>query len=421
LKAGNEKILLIGLNKKYSLEDLRRAFSVVHKTLKARKEKDAVVEVPEEKEKEIKAVIEGLDLSDYRFDKYITEKEEKEFEIAVMIDVSKKFDSLLKETLLVDEKVKYARDLVNENAKDKPPAKIAELVVDFAKKNRLRYEVLDEKAIQNKGLNLLWAVGQGSQYPPRLIIAEYNGDPKSKEKIALVGKGITFDTGGTNLKPTNYIEDMKTDMAGAAACFGAFMTAVEMKLKKNLILVIPSAENALSGNSYKPGDVFISYSGLGVEIGNTDAEGRLVLADGIAYAEENYKPTVLIDLATLTGACMVALGSNVAGLFGNDDELKKAIFKAGEETGERVWELPIYDDHRDAMKSKFADIRNDGSERYGGAMQGAAFIEKFIHEGVKWIHLDIAGPARSKKESFYVPEYGTGKGVRLLVEFLRHH
>jgi leucyl aminopeptidase len=421
LKIGNEKVLLIGLNRKYTAEELRRAYSIVYKTLRARKEQDAFVEVPEEKEKEVKAVIEGFDLSDYKFDKYITEKEEKDLEISVSLDVSNKFSAVLKETLLIDNNVKIVRDLVNENTNEKTPQKLAEIVSNFAKKSNLKYEMLDEKAIQTKGLGLLWAVGKGSQYPPRLIVAEYKGDPKSKEIIALVGKGIVFDTGGTNLKPTGYIEDMKTDMAGAAACFGAFKTAVELKLKKNLILVIPTAENVLSGHSYKPGDFFTSYRGLTVEVDNTDAEGRLVLADAIAYVEENYKPTIIVDLATLTGACMVALGSNVAGLMGNNDELKKNLFKAGEETSERLWELPIYEDHRDAMKSKFADIKNSGSERYGGAMQGAAFLERFVQEGIQWAHLDIAGPARSKKESYYVPEFGTGKFVRLLVEFLQNN
>ncbi len=417
-KVGSDKVLLVGINKEYTLEDIRRAYSVVFKTLKTRKEENSVIEVPKESEKEVKAVIEGLDLSDYKFDKYVMEKDEKEIEMNVSLDVNSKFSNLLKETLLIDEKVKFVRDLVNENSIEKPPQKIAEMVSNFAHRNKLKYEVLDEKKIKSEGLNLIWAVGKGSEFPPRLIVAEYDGDPKSKEKIALVGKGVVFDTGGTNLKPTNYIEDMKIDMAGAATCFGAFMLAVELKIKKNIVLVIPSVENAISGNSYKPGDFFISYSGIGVEVGNTDAEGRLILADALSYVQENYKPTKIIDLATLTGACTVALGQNIAGLFGNDKELMNEIDKAGEETDEKVWELPLTDEFREQMKSKFADIKNDG-DRYGGASQGAAFLERFIQKGVKWAHLDIAGPAKSKKESYYIPEYGTGRGVRLLIEFLK--
>ena len=419
LKAGSEKVLLVGVHQGCAAEDLRRSYSVAYKGLKARKEENAVIEVPKETEKEVKAVIEGLDLSDYRFDKYIKEKEEKDIELSVSLDVDKKFNKLLKETLLINEKVKFTRDLVNENSIDKPPQKIAEMVSNYAHRKKLKYTVLDEKQIKSEGLNLIWAVGKGSPLPPRLIIAEYCGDPKSKEKIALVGKGVVFDTGGTNLKPTGYVEDMKIDMAGAATCFAAFMAAVELELKKNLILVIPSVENAISGSSYKPGDFFISYSGLGVEVGNTDAEGRLILADALSYVQENYKPTKIIDLATLTGACTVALGQNIAGLFVNDKDLKEGLIKAGEETFERLWELPLTDEFREQMKSKFADIKNDG-DRYGGASQAAAFLERFIQKGVKWAHLDIAGPAKSKKEQFYIPEYATGRGVRLLVHFLKH-
>ncbi len=417
LKIGNNKVLLIGINKAYSLEDLRRSYSVVYKMLKARKEKEATIEVPKEDEKEIKAMIEGLDLSDYKFDKYITKKEEKEVELHVFLDVSHKFARLLQETLLVNKNVKIVRDLVNDNSYSKTPQILTEIVSDFAKKNNLKAKVLDEKDIQKEKLNLLWAVGQGSQYPPRLIIAEYNGNPNSKEKIALIGKGINFDTGGVNLKQM-MLDEMRMDMAGAAVVFGAFKTAVELKLKKNLILVIPAAENALSGRSYKPGDIFVSYSGISVEIGNTDAEGRLVLADAIGYVQKNYKPTAIIDVATLTGAVMVALGPSLIGMFGNNEQQKKVLFKAGEETFERVWELPIYDEHRDLNKGKFADIKNIGGKD-GGSITAAAFLEKFIQEGVNWTHLDIAGAASNKKESYYIPEFGTGRVVRLLTEYLK--
>jgi len=418
LKVDDQKVLLIGVKKNYTLEDLRRSYAVVYKTLKSRKEKEATVEVPKENDKEIKAIIEGIDLCDYKFDKYITKKEDKDVALDVSLDINKKFDNLLKETHLVNKNVKFARDLVNENSNIITPQKLAEIASDFARKHNLKHKVLDEKQIQDHKLNLIWNSGRGSQYPPRFIVVEYNGDSKSKEKIALVGKGVTFDTGGTNLKPSNAVEDMKSDMAGAAACLGAFMTAVELKLKKNLILVIPSIENSISGKSYKPGDIFVSYSGLSVDIGNTDAEGRLILADAISYVQKNYKVTAIVDLATLTGAVLVALGPSLIGMLGNDEKLKKEIFKAGEETFERVWELPIYDEHRDMIKSKFADVRNIGG-REGGTITGAAFIEKFVDEKVKWVHLDIAGAARASKDNYYIPEFGTGKGVRLLVEFLK--
>jgi leucyl aminopeptidase len=301
----------------------------------------------------------------------------------------------------------------------KYPQYLANLVEDFAKKHHLKTTVLDEKDMKKEGLGLILAVGQGAVHQPRLIIAEYHGDPKSKERIALVGKGIVFDSGGMNLKPTGYIEDMKTDMAGAATCFGAFKSAVELKLKKNVILVMCCAENAISNTAFKPGDMFIAYNGLGVEITNTDAEGRLVLADGLAYVQKNFKATTIIDLATLTGACMVALGFTTAGLFCNDKKLRDDLIETGEETGERIWELPVFDEHRESMKSKVADLKNSEAKGYGGASKAAAFMEKFIEENTKWAHLDIAGPAEGKKDEYYVPELGTGRYLRTLVEFLR--
>ncbi len=419
-KIGNEKILLIGLKERYEAEDLRRSYSVVCRTLKLKKESIATIEVPLESETEIKAIVEGLDLTDYKFDRYIRKKEEKDVELSISLDVNKKFTKIIEETLLVDRNVKFVRDIVNENSNIIIPERLAEYASDFAKKHKLNIKILDEKQIQKEGLNLLWAVGQGSHHPPRLVIVEYNGNPQSKEIIALVGKGITFDTGGTNLKPAgSKIEEMKEDMAGAAACMGAFMTAVEFGMKKNLILVMSCAENSISGHSCKPGDLFVSYSGIGVEIGNTDAEGRLVLADAIGYVQKNYKPTKIIDLATLTGAILIALGKTLIGLFGNDEKLLEQLFKAGEVTAERTWKLPIYDEHRDEMKSKFADIKNNGP-REGGSITGAAFIERFVNEGIKWAHLDIAGAVRGEKDLFYVPEAATGKGVRLLLEFLKN-
>lgn len=411
-----QKIILIGINKKYNLEELRKAYSIVYKLLKSKQETQVSIETPNENEDEIKAIIEGLDLSEYKFDKYL-KKEETEKEIEINLSVNNKFENIIKKTMHVNKNVKLARELVNENSNIITPQKMETIVKEFAKKNKLSFKSLNEKQIQKENLNLLYAVGKGASVPPRLIIVEYNGNPSSKEKLALVGKGITFDTGGVNLKSTGHVEDMKTDMAGSATCYAAFKTAVELKIKKNLILVLPMAENSLSGSSYKPGDIFIGYNKTTVEIANTDAEGRLVLADALSYVQKNYKPTEIIDLATLTGACLVALGPSLIASFGNDKNMLEKIYTCGEETFERVWNLPIYDEHRDLIKSKFADIKNSGG-RAGGSITAAAFLEKFIEKDVKWIHLDIAGAARSNKEEYYIPEYGTGRGVRLLLNYL---
>lgn len=411
-----QKILLIGLNKEYTNEELRRAYSIVYKTLKSKQETKASIEIPKENQKDVISIIEGLDLSDYKFDKYL-KKDENEKEIEINILIKKEFENILQKTLLINKNVKLTRELVNENSNIITPEKMENIVKEFTKKNKLEFKSLNEKDIQKEKLNLLYAVGKGASVPPRLIIATYNGNPQSKEKLALVGKGITFDTGGVNLKSTGHVEDMKTDMAGSATCYAVFKTAVELKLKKNLILVLPMAENALGGASYKPGDIFTSYNGTTVEIVNTDAEGRLVLADALSYVQKNYKPNNIIDMATLTGACLIALGPSLIASFGNDKNMLEKIYLSGEETFEKVWNLPIYDEHRDLIKSKFAEIKNSGG-RAGGSITAAAFLEKFIEKDIKWVHLDIAGAARSNKEEYYIPEYGTGRGVRLILNYL---
>lgn len=418
LKVGNQKVFLVGLLENYNLEDVRRAYSIAFRKILSTKENSVLFEVPNEVEETVVSVYESISLSSYKFDKYLSKKEKLNIEIS--LDISKSFSKCLSFYSKVCENVKIARDLVNENSDVVVPKKLADIVVEFAKKNKLNSTVLDEKMIKKEGLNLIHAVGRGSLNPPRLIICEYLGDPKSKEKTALVGKGITFDTGGVNLKPSGFLEDMKMDMGGAATVYSVFKSCVETNIKKNILLVIPAAENALSGNSYKPGDIFTSYLGKTVEIGNTDAEGRLVLADAISYVSKKYSPTSIIDVATLTGACMVALGPTLIAMMGNNEVMKKGIFDSGEKTYERVWELPIYEEHRDLIKSRFADIKNIGG-KFGGAITAGAFLEAFVPNGVNWVHLDIAGAATTSKESYYLSDFATGKGVRLLVDYLKNN
>jgi leucyl aminopeptidase len=411
------KVLLIGICEKYTLEDLRKSYSNVYKFLKKNKESKVSIVFPNSNNEEyVKAVIEGLDLSEYVFDRYLSIKEKFEIKYSFVLD--KKNSRLIEDVLIVNSEVKFVRDLVNMNASEMTPEKFEELGKEFSKSNKLKIEVLDEKKILKNGMGLLSAVGQGSDKPPRLILIEYNGNPSSSEKIALVGKGITFDTGGVNLKPASGILDMKIDMGGAGTVFGTFKSCVNLKIKKNLVLVMSCAENAISGSAYLPGDVIKSYSGQTVEIKNTDAEGRLVLGDAISYVQEKYKVTNIIDLATLTGACLVALGPSLIACLGNDKKMIDGIYNSGEEVFERVWHLPIYDEHRNLLKSKIADFSNLGG-RMGGTISAAAFIEKFVNKGVSWVHLDIAGAAYADHRENYIPELGTGRGVRLLVDYLK--
>jgi leucyl aminopeptidase len=286
----------------------------------------------------------------------------------------------------------------------------------LAKKQNLKVSVLGEKELKQKNFNALLAVAQGSQSKPGLVVLEHN--PKgTKKTVALVGKGVTFDSGGINLKSSGGLEDMKMDMSGAAAVAATLITASKLKLKTKIIGVIPIVENMPSGSAARPGDVVKSYDGKSVEIGNTDAEGRLILIDAISYAIKKYKPDTLIDMATLTGACVVALGEKIAGVFSSDDDLASSIVKSGEKTHERCWHMPLPDDYKELIKSDIADIKNIGSSRWGGAITAALFLSEFVKD-TPWAHIDIAGPAFTKKATDYCGSGGTGFGVRLLCELL---
>ena len=363
------------------------------------------------------AAIEGALLGAYRFAKYKSEKPSllKELEVAGRLGAA---EARRAETVCAA--VAYARDLVNENASVMTPQRLAAEARELAASGRMRCEVLDEKDIKRKGMGLLEAVGRASPYPPRLILLHYNGDRSSKKTTAIVGKGITFDSGGQNLKPTGSIETMRLDMAGAAAVLGAMKAIAALKPRINAVGCIAAAHNAIGKNAYFPGDVYRSLDGKTVEVLSTDAEGRLVLADAITYCLQTCRPSRIVDIATLTGGILVALGEQAAGLFSNNDALAAALFASGEKTGERVWRLPVYREFRDAMKSDLADLRNISKFKkgYAGPSTGAAFIQEFAGD-TAWAHLDIAGAAWNEGGARgEVPPYATGFGVRLLLDFL---
>ena len=364
------------------------------------------------------AAIEGALLGAYRFIKY---KSEKPALLAKLECVGARRTLPQARTVeTVCSAVSYARDLVNENASIMTPQRLALEARALSRAGTLRVTVLDEKEILKKGLHLLGAVGRASATPPRLIVMEYTGNRGSKEKTAIVGKGITFDSGGQNLKLTGHIETMRQDMAGAAAVLGAMKAIAAIRPKVNVIGCIAAAHNAIGRQAYFPGDIYPSFAGKTIEICSTDAEGRLVLADAIAYCRKRFQPTRIVDLATLTGGILLALGEFVAGLFSNDDRLSEALFASGEATGERLWRFPLYKEYRESMKSDLADLRNLSSFKkgYAGSITGAAFIQEFA-EGVPWAHLDIAGTAWNENAARgEVPQYATGFGVRLLVDFL---
>ena len=261
--------------------------------------------------------------------------------------------------------------------------------------------------------------GSGSANPPRFVVVEYNGiksGVKSKKKIVLVGKGITFDSGGISIKPASNMGEMKGDMSGAAVVAGAVLAAANAKLPVHVYGIIPSAENMPSGKSMRPGDIVITSSGKSIEIDNTDAEGRVILSDALNYASK-LKPDTVIDLATLTGACIVALGNFTAGLFTKDQKLSSSLYNAGIKTFERLWPMPMWDDYASLIKSDVADVKNTGG-RWGGAITAAKFLENFVNEKISWAHIDIAGTAQANTLNNYSKKYMTGFGVRLLFEYM---
>ncbi len=313
----------------------------------------------------------------------------------------------------VGEGINVARDLVNEPANILGPKEFADRAKALTKLG-VKVHVLDEKAMGKKGMEALLAVGQGSERPSYMAVMEWKGaKDKNRNPVAIVGKGVTFDTGGISIKPAAGMGDMKGDMAGAACVVGLMHALAARKAKVNAVGLIGLVENMPSGNATRPGDIVRSMSGQTVEILNTDAEGRLVLADVLWYAQETYKPKWVVNLATLTGAILVALGNEHAGLFSNDDKLSDRLSKAGKETGEKVWRLPLGPKYDELIKSDVADMKNIGG-RWGGSITAAQFLQRFIKEGTPWAHLDIAGTGMGSPKTEINQSWGSGFGVRLL-------
>lgn len=364
------------------------------------------------------ACVEGLFLGAYEYTEYKSEKP-KELRTCQLVGV-KAPNKKINDAIAACQAACYSRDLINDNADNIFPERLADEARQICRQDGFSLTVLTEQMMEKKGLGLIHAVGRASTRPPRLVVMQYKGAPDKQEKIAIVGKGITFDSGGQNLKPTGSIETMRDDMSGAAAVLGVMKALAEIKPAVNVIGVLAAAHNAIGGAAFFPGDVYKSYLGKTVEIGNTDAEGRLVLADAIAYCEKNYRPTEIIDIATLTGGVIIALGTTVAGLFSHDDAMAERLFQAGEETRERLWRFPLYKEYYEAMKSERADLCNTAKHKKGWASSptGAAFIGEFVSDAA-WAHLDIAGTAYNEGGAKgEVPKFGTGFGVRLLLNYL---
>ncbi len=367
--------------------------------------------------------IEGMMFGLYSFDMYKTKKESYspvELEVITSQQRLKNYiDECSDDVNTIFKNVNMTRDLVNIPANDLTPIAFAKYIKDQLAEN-INIEIFDEKAIVDNGYSLIDAVGRGSANKPRFVKLFYNGDEATEFNIALVGKGVTFDTGGTNLKPSGSIESMKCDMAGAATVFSVINLIAELKLKVNIYAYLPLVENCISSTAIKPSDVIKSASGKTVEIMNTDAEGRLILADA-CYLATKTDPEVIVDVATLTGACVVALGPYCAGFFSNRKFLSKQLADISSEIAEDVWELPIYEGYESGIDSTVADMQNMSSfKREGGAIHAAIFLKQFV-DNYPWIHLDIAGPAFLDREHPIFGKEATGFGVRLIYNFIKTH
>lgn len=423
------RILVVGLGKKEEFDQavLRRNFAILGKKAKDLKIKTLGFGLSFAKETEFnleqisQGASEGLILGTYKFLRYKGEKErqeEREIE-AVEITAGKAQDLVsIKEGITRGEiysgATTLARDLVNEPASVSTPTHLAKVAKEMAGQE-IKCQIYDRKQMEKMGLGGILGVARGSDEPPKLIRLEHK--PKNaRKKVVLVGKAVTFDTGGLSLKPWDAMETMKLDMAGGATILGIF--SVLPKLKSNVWVVgfIPATENMPSGHALKPGDVLRIRNGKTVEVLHTDAEGRLILADALCLGVEE-KPELLLDLATLTGACMVALGEEVAGAFGTDETMVKKVEKAALGIGEKIWPLPLVKEYKELLKSPVADLKNVSKSKYGGAITAALFLQEFVGE-TPWVHLDISGPAFAEKETPLVPQGGSGFGVRTILEFL---
>ena len=359
----------------------------------------------------------GAELKSYEFNLYKTKKTNKIINFNILKSkniinekIKTKLDAILKG-------VNLTRDLVSEPGNILTPDEYTKRLLKL-KKHGLKITVYDKKKLKNLGLNALLGVGQGSINGTYLVTIEWNGAKSKSKPLAFVGKGVCFDTGGISLKPARFMEEMTYDMAGSAVVAGLMKNFALRKAKINAVGVVGLVENMPGGNAQRPGDIVKSYSGKTIEILNTDAEGRLVLADALSFTEKKFKPQFMIDLATLTGAIIVCLGEEYAGLFSNDDNISKKIFKAGEKVGEKVWRLPLHKNYDKLINSKIADVQNINYAGGAGSITAAQFLKRFILNKTSWVHLDIAGMAFSKKAANINPGGATGYGVRLLNKFI---
>ncbi len=429
-----KRLLIVGVGKaaKLSLPEIRKAAGAAVRFAKPRKIRQMTFVLPEHDGLDLagaaRAAVEGAFVGDFDPDTYRSDRKDRsiqQFTVVAPASADKTaVQAAFREGAILGESQNFTRALVNEPGNRLTPTILGERAAAMCKEQGLPCEVHSTEKIKELKMGAFWAVAQGSDEPPALIVMRYGppadgkAAPKDGPVLALVGKGITFDTGGISIKPSEGMEKMKYDMAGGAAMIGAMRAIAQLKPKVRVIGVVCSAENMPSGKAYKPGDVAIAMSGKAIEVLNTDAEGRMVLADGLHYAQQ-LGATHLIDAATLTGACVVALGMVNAGVFSNDEATYEHFQKAVEISGERFWRLPLEDEYREMIVSDIGDIKNTGG-RYGGAITAAMFLKEFVDE-TPWLHLDIAGVAWMEEQKPWIAKGPSGVAVRSIVEWVRSY
>lgn len=424
-KINAERVLVAGLGKKekFNYDSIRGVIATACRALNKIGAKKAATIVHGagagglDVEKAVQALTEGSIIGLYTFRKHVT-KEPEYGEIGELLIVERDgskipaLEDSVKCGKVLAEATNLARDMVNEPSNYMTPSDMAEVARTIASSYGMEINVLERDDMEGLDMGALLGVAQGSKQPPKLIVMKYRGGGSTASTLGLLGKGLTFDSGGISIKPSEGMDEMKGDMAGGAAVIAVMKAIAELQLKINVTGLVPATENLPGGGALKPGDVLKAMNGKTIEVANTDAEGRLILADAICYAKK-HELTPLIDVATLTGSCRVALGDICTGSLGNDQELMDKLIKAGEEAGEKIWQLPMHEEYKEQNKSDVADIKNTGG-RYAGTITAAYFLREFV-EDTPWVHLDIAGPSFIKKEQSYLSKGATGVMVRTLV------
>ncbi len=420
------QILKVKVDQKFNSDFFRDACSQLIKSVEPNSVEYIDVEIPSynsfssyfnSEDYYLQTFAEGILLGNYNFDIYKSSKSKpSKLTVNLVGDNIKLINKNIKEAELLIESVYFARDLSNEPAITVTPQELASRSRKELTKLGVSVTIFNKQELKKRKMTAILAVGDASAHPPLMMVMRYKPKVKAKKKIALVGKGVTYDSGGLSIKPSDAMLEMKGDMAGAATVIGTIYAAAKAKLPIELIGVVPAVENMLSGNSYKPGDIVMASNGKSIEVGNTDAEGRVILADALHYASKE-KPDEIIDFATLTGACLVAIGDFVAGLFTNYDTLAEKLSNSGNRTHERVWRLPLWHEYGKLIESDIADVKNVGP-RWGGAITAAKFLEHFVDENIPWAHIDLAGPSLKHKATSYTEDFNTGFGIRLTYDYL---